>query len=192
MSDDAIVMLRAEHRELRRALRTFTRTRDTETARRAEIAGDLCALLSAHVRAETDVLYPRIRELVPALDPLLRVPEERHRVIEEVERRLDGLEPYDARLAAAVRVLDELVTAHIDQDETRSIPGSAPRSAATTCNASGARFGASATIGRRATATVASPVLCTDSCVDPTLKGIPQPITGTCRVRRPSAREPRR
>jgi hemerythrin-like domain-containing protein len=122
MSDDAIVMLRAEHRELRRALRTFTRTRDTETARRGEIAGDLGALVSAHVRAETDVLYPRIRELVPALDPLLRVPEERHRVIEEVERRLDGLEPYDARLAAAVRVLDELVTAHIDQDEDEVYP----------------------------------------------------------------------
>jgi hemerythrin-like domain-containing protein len=122
MSDDVIVMLREDHREIRRAFRAFDRTGDTETAQRGEIVDHIIDLVSAHGSAETDVLYPRMRELVPRLDHDVLESGVRLGIADELASDLRSMEAYDERFTATARVLIELVSRHMDHEETELFP----------------------------------------------------------------------
>lgn len=122
MSDDAIVMLREEHKELRREFRAFARTGETETGRRGDIVERLLELYEEHIRADADVVYPRVRELAPALHQEILTVEERDRVASRLLSELRSLEPYDEHVAPKMRVLDEIVERHVESEEHDLFP----------------------------------------------------------------------
>jgi hemerythrin superfamily protein len=122
MSDDAIVLLREDHKELRRGLREFTRTREVDTARRAELRDRVVRLWADHLEADNGAMYPEVRDRVPDLLPLALTAGERNQLIERLVTDLHELEPYDERLAAKMRVLTELTEHHVDHDEQELFP----------------------------------------------------------------------
>lgn len=77
MSTDAIVVLREEHREIKRLFRRFERTE--EQAEQQDLVGRMIEMLKSHTRIENEVLYPRVRKLVRDLtDDILESYEEHH------------------------------------------------------------------------------------------------------------------
>jgi hemerythrin-like domain-containing protein len=122
MSTDAIVILKDEHKEIRRAFRDFEKTNDTETARRGQAARVIIELLTAHTYIENEVMYPRVRAAVPTLEREVLESYEEHHVADLLVAELDGMEPYDERFGAKMTVLIENVEHHMDEEESEWFP----------------------------------------------------------------------
>jgi hemerythrin-like domain-containing protein len=122
MSTDAIVILKDEHKEIRRAFREFERAGDTATAQRGDIADRIIELLTRHTYIENEVMYPRVREMVPSLDRDVLESYEEHHVADLLVAELSGMKPYDERFNAKMTVLIENVEHHMDEEENEWFP----------------------------------------------------------------------
>ena len=122
MSDDVIVLLREDHKELRRDLRAFTRTRRVDTARHAELRDRVVRLWSDHLDADNGHMYPEVRDRVPDLLHEALIASERNELIERLVSELEHLEPYDERLVAKMYVLADLTEDHVHFDEQELFP----------------------------------------------------------------------
>jgi hemerythrin-like domain-containing protein len=122
MSHDAIVLLKDEHKEIRREFRAYERTTDTESAKRGEVADRIIGLLTAHTYIENEVMYPRVRALVPALEHDVLQSYEEHHVADLLVSEIAGMEPYEERFDAKMSVLIENVQHHMDEEEREWFP----------------------------------------------------------------------
>ena len=78
MSQDAIVMLKEDHKEIRAVFREFQKPSTTK-ARKQKLVEKMIELLTVHTYIENEVMYPRVRELLPELaDDVLESSEEHH------------------------------------------------------------------------------------------------------------------
>src|SRR5690242_3648393 len=122
MSSDAIVILKDEHKEMRRAFHDYERTTATETATRGEIADRIIELLTAHTYIENEVMYPQIRELAPELEHDILDSYEEHHLADLLIAEIAALEPYEERFDPKMTVLMESVRHHMDAEESEWFP----------------------------------------------------------------------
>jgi hemerythrin superfamily protein len=108
MTSDAIVLLKADHKEIRRVFREFQAAGDRAVKKKGRLAGRMIELLTVHTYIENEVMYPEVRALLPELeDDVLESYEEHH----DAER-------FDAKAT----VLIENVTHHIEEEEEEWFP----------------------------------------------------------------------
>ncbi len=122
MSTDAIVMLREEHQQIRRAFREFERAKDATPKRRQTLVDRIIKLLTQHTHIENEVMYPRVRELVPDLEDDILESYEEHHVADVLIEELAALRPDDERFTAKAKVLIENVRHHMDEEESEWFP----------------------------------------------------------------------
>ncbi len=58
MSTDAIVLLKNDHKEIRKLFKQFQSSDDDETKRKGEIVKDIIEALTVHTYIENEVMYP--------------------------------------------------------------------------------------------------------------------------------------
>ena len=68
MSQDAIVMLKNDHKEIRGVFREFEKAGDNALKTKGRLVDKIIELLTVHTYIENEVMYPRVRELVPELE----------------------------------------------------------------------------------------------------------------------------
>ena len=68
MSNDAIVLLREDHKEVRRVFKEFQKAGDDAKATKQRLVDKMIELLTVHTYIENEVMYPRVRELLPDLE----------------------------------------------------------------------------------------------------------------------------
>ena len=74
MSSDAIVVLKADHKEIRNLFRKFQAAGDRAVKKKEKIAGQIIELLTVHTYIENEVMYPEVCALLPNLkDDVLEV-----------------------------------------------------------------------------------------------------------------------
>ncbi|MDT4950229.1 MAG: hypothetical protein QOJ37_2824 [Pseudonocardiales bacterium] len=79
MSSDAIVLLKADHKEIRQLFRKFEAAGDNAVKEKADIVTKIIELLTVHTYIENEVMYPEVRKLLPDLeDDILESYEEHH------------------------------------------------------------------------------------------------------------------
>ena len=79
MSTDAIVVLKADHQEIRKQFKRFTEAGQNATAAKGKIVDKIIELLTVHTYIENEVMYPEVRSLLPDLeDDVLESYEEHH------------------------------------------------------------------------------------------------------------------
>ena len=79
MSSDAIVVLKADHKEIRNLFRKFQAAGDKAVKTKETIAGQIIELLTVHAYIENEVMYPEVCGLLPDLkDDVLESCEEHH------------------------------------------------------------------------------------------------------------------
>ena len=79
MSTDAIVLLKNDHKEIRRLFREFEQAGEDATRTKGRLVDQIIELLTVHTYIENEVMYPRVRELLPDLeDDVLESYEEHH------------------------------------------------------------------------------------------------------------------
>jgi hemerythrin superfamily protein len=122
MSSDAIVVLKADHKDIRNLFRRFQATGDKAVKKKAKIAGQIIELLTVHTYIENEVMYPEVCTLLPNLrDDVLESYEEHH-VADVLCMELAGMPAEAERFDAKVSVLIENVTHHIEEEEQDWFP----------------------------------------------------------------------
>ena len=121
MSQDAIVMLKEDHKEIRALFREF-RTSSTTKARKGKIVEKLIELLTVHTYIENEVMYPRVRALLPDLEEDVLESYEEHHVADVLVMELVPMTWKDERFEAKATVLIENVEHHIQEEEDDWFP----------------------------------------------------------------------
>ena len=122
MSTDAIVLLKNDHKEIRRLFREFEQAGDDATKTKGRLVDQIIELLTVHTYLENEVMYPRVRELLPDLEDDVLESYEEHHVADVLVMELAGMKPDAERFDAKTTVLIENVRHHIDEEEQEWFP----------------------------------------------------------------------
>ncbi len=122
MSNDAIVLLKEDHKEIRRLFKEFQQAGENATARKGHLVDKIIEALTVHTYIENEVMYPRVRELLPDLEDDVLESYEEHHVADLLVVELAGMKPGAERFDAKTTVLIENVTHHIEEEEQDWFP----------------------------------------------------------------------
>lgn len=121
MSQDAIVMLKDDHKEIRAIFREFQKSSTTK-ARKQKLKEKMIELLTVHTYIENEIVYPRVRALVPELEDDILESYEEHHVADVLVMELVPMKASDERFEAKTTVLIENVLHHIEEEEQDWFP----------------------------------------------------------------------
>jgi hemerythrin-like domain-containing protein len=122
MSTDAIVLLRDDHKEIKRAFSEFEKAGEEAYAAKGRLVDKIIELLTVHTYIENEVMYPRVRELLPDLEDDVLESYEEHHVADVLVMELAAMKPDDERFTAKTTVLIENVRHHIEEEEQEWFP----------------------------------------------------------------------
>ena len=122
MSTDAIVLLKDDHKQIRKVFKDFQAASDTATGRKGTLVKQMIELLTQHTYIENEVMYPRVRELLPDLEDDVLESYEEHHVADVLVMELAAMKPSDERFDAKTTVLIENVLHHMDEEEQDWFP----------------------------------------------------------------------
>ncbi len=117
MSTDAIVLLKNDHKEIRKVFRDFQKAGENAHAAKGKLVKRMIELLTVHTFLENEVMYPRVRELLPELEADILESFEEHHVADVLVTELFAMKPDAERFTAKATVLIENVDHHIDEEE---------------------------------------------------------------------------
>jgi len=122
MSTDAIVLLKADHKEIRKAFKDFAAAGENATKRKGELVAKMIELLTVHTYIENEVMYPEVRRLLPDLEDDVLESYEEHHVADVLVMELFTMRSDAERFDAKTTVLIETVTHHIEEEEEEWFP----------------------------------------------------------------------
>jgi len=122
MTTDAIVLLKDDHKEILRVFRDFEKAGDGALKTKGRLVDRMIELLTVHTYIENEVMYPRVRELVPELEDDVLESYEEHHVADVLVTELAVMDPSDERFTAKATVLIENVRHHIEEEESEWFP----------------------------------------------------------------------
>lgn len=122
MSNDAIVLLKADHVAVKKLFRKFEAAGKTAHATKGKLVHQILEELTVHTYVENEVMYPEVRALVPALDDDVLESYEEHHVADVLCTELAAMNPDDEHFEAKVTVLIEIVEHHVDEEEGEWFP----------------------------------------------------------------------
>ena len=122
MSTDAIVMLKEDHKEVKKLFRKFQQAGEDATEEKGRIVTGILEALTVHTYLENEVMYPEVRRLLPDLDQDVLESYEEHHVADVLCAELAAMRPEDEHFDAKTTVLIENVTHHIEEEEQDWFP----------------------------------------------------------------------
>lgn len=122
MSNDAIVLLKDDHQQIRKVFKDFEAAGENAEKRKGQLVDKMIELLTQHTYIENEVMYPRVRELLPELEDDVLESYEEHHVADVLVVELSTMKPSDERFDAKTTVLIENVTHHMDEEEQDWFP----------------------------------------------------------------------
>jgi hemerythrin superfamily protein len=123
-AQDALELLRNDHRQINELLSLYARTQETmEVAKKTTLVARLCRAVAVHTAIEEELFYPAIRETVVDAGPLLDIAEIQHDAIKRLTKDLAASTPsVDPRYDAKVAVLDGYFKDHVRLEEEQLFP----------------------------------------------------------------------
>jgi hemerythrin superfamily protein len=120
MSTDAIVILKNDHKNVKKLFRDFQRA--SGGSQRKRISDKVVEELTVHTYLENEVMYPKVRALMPKLEDDILESYEEHHVADVLCLELSEMDADDERLAPKFTVLAESVSHHIEEEEDNWFP----------------------------------------------------------------------
>ena len=121
-STDAITLLKADHKEIRKTFADFEKAGDGAAKTKQRLVDKMIELLTVHTYLENEVMYPRVRALLPDLEDDILESYEEHHVADVLVMELAAMSVSDERFTAKTTVLIENVTHHIKEEEEDWFP----------------------------------------------------------------------
>jgi hemerythrin superfamily protein len=122
MSTDAIVLLKNDHKDIRKAFADFEKAGENAHVTKGKIVDRIIELLTVHTYLENEVMYPRVRKLLPEVEDDVLESYEEHHVADVLVIELAALKPDHERFTAKTTVLIENVLHHMDEEEKDWFP----------------------------------------------------------------------
>ena len=122
MSEDAIVLLKADHGEIRRLFRDFRKAGAAAHREKGRIVANVIELLTVHTYLENEIMYPQVRRLLPDLEDDVLESYEEHHLADVLTMELWSMNPQDERFDAKATVLIESVEHHMEEEEESWFP----------------------------------------------------------------------
>jgi hemerythrin superfamily protein len=122
MSTDAIVLLKEDHKEMRRLFREFQQAGDDAKKTKGQLVDRILEELTVHTYIENECMYPEVRKLMPEVEDDVLESYEEHHVADVLCMELATMSPDDERFDAKTTVLIENVTHHMDEEEQEWFP----------------------------------------------------------------------
>ncbi|MBF6341339.1 hemerythrin domain-containing protein [Nocardia abscessus] len=122
MTTDAIVLLREDHKAIRKLFREFEKAGEDAVKTKGEVVNKIIEALTVHTYLENECMYPEVRKLVPELEDDILESYEEHHVADVLVTELAMMKPDDEHFTAKATVLIENVDHHIDEEENDWFP----------------------------------------------------------------------
>ena len=116
---DAIQLLRADHRKVQGLFDQFEKARGDD--KKAELAQEICAELKVHAQIEEEIFYPAARKALKEQDLIDEAAVEHASakdLIAQIEQARTGDELFDAK----VTVLGEYIKHHVKEEQNELFP----------------------------------------------------------------------
>lgn len=122
-SADAIAMLKDDHKKVAQLFKQFENLNDADGAddEKASIVEQICAELTVHAQIEEEIFYPAAREAIDE-DDLIDEAEAEHADAKELIAQLESLEPGDVEYDEKVKLLNEEIDHHVEEEEAEMFP----------------------------------------------------------------------
>jgi hypothetical protein len=114
--DDAIALLKADHREVERMFGEFESARSDD--RKRELAERICTSLRTHTSIEEEIFYPRFLEATGDTE-IHHEAEIEHAGAKHLIDEIESAGPSDDHFEARVSVLQEMIRHHVEEEEKR-------------------------------------------------------------------------
>jgi len=120
---DAIAMLKQDHRKVAQLFKQFETLGDADDAveEKASIVKQICTELKVHAQLEEEIFYPAAREAIDEED-LIDDAEAEHADAKELITQLESLQPDDDDYDEKVKLLNEEIDHHVDEEEGEIFP----------------------------------------------------------------------
>lgn len=124
MSQDAISLLKQQHKSAREILDSLANTTDRGIKIRHELLAKLRSELTQHMLIEEEIFYPAFKAAVERKKDkrLYYEAQEEHKTAKAVLKDLVRSDPASVAFGAKVKVLKELVEHHIEEEEQEMFP----------------------------------------------------------------------
>ena len=122
MSTDAIVILKNDHKQIRKLFKQFQAVGEDAEKRKGDIVKQIIEELQVHTYLENECMYPEVRKLLPDLEDDILESYEEHHVADVLVAELYAMKPSDERFDAKTTVLIENVLHHIEEEEQEWFP----------------------------------------------------------------------
>jgi hemerythrin superfamily protein len=122
MSTDAIVLLKNDHKSIKKLFKEFQDAGDGATKAKGRIVTRIIEELTVHTYLENECMYPEVRKLLPDLEDDVLESYEEHHVADVLCAELFAMKADDEHFDAKTTVLIENVTHHIEEEEQEWFP----------------------------------------------------------------------
>jgi hemerythrin superfamily protein len=113
-SQDAIALLKADHRQVEKWFKEFEKARTD--GRKLELATDICNALRVHTTIEEEIFYPAFLEATEDTD-LHHEAEIEHDGAKNLIAQIEASSPDDEYYGSKVKVLSEMIKHHVKEEE---------------------------------------------------------------------------
>jgi predicted DNA-binding protein len=113
---DAITLLEADHRKVKRLLNELESTTERGIKTRSELFATIKGELTLHEIIEEEIFYPELKAHPKAQDSVLEAFEEHH-VVDVLMSELESLDVSDETWGAKATVMKENIEHHIEEEE---------------------------------------------------------------------------
>jgi hemerythrin-like domain-containing protein len=122
MSSDAIVLLKADHKEVKGVFKQFQQAGEDATAKKGDLVKKMIELLTIHTYLENELIYPEVRRQLPDIEDDILESYEEHHVADVLCLELSTMSADHERFDAKTTVLIENVLHHIEEEEQEWFP----------------------------------------------------------------------
>ena len=113
---DAIALLEADHRKVKKLLTELEATTERGVKTRSELFATIKGELTLHEIVEEEIFYPELKAHPKARDIVLEGYEEHH-VVDVLMSELEALDVSDETWGAKAEVMKENIEHHIEEEE---------------------------------------------------------------------------
>jgi hemerythrin superfamily protein len=113
---DAIVLLKADHRQVEKWFKEFAAAR--AEARKQDLARRICRALQVHTEIEHEIFYPAFLQATQDKD-IHHEAEVEHQAAKKLIAEIERSSPADDYFEAKVTVLSEMIKHHVHEEEQR-------------------------------------------------------------------------